>query len=86
MNTTTPKTRFEPSTNAKRSRILTAVAQDRPRDLAVFRRAFSGTSKANGIKAKCLECVWLDHAAIAECTATECPLHPYRPFQKKGET
>ncbi len=66
----------------KRAALLKAIAEDHPRDLPFFRAAFEGKSRAKAIKAKCLECCWLDHAAIHECTATECPLHSHRPYMK----
>lgn len=35
------------------------------------------------IKAFCGECVGYERLAVTECTAYACPLHAYRPYQKK---
>ena len=42
-------------------------------------------SKADAIKAKCLECVNFRYKRITECTAPQCPLYEVRPYQKKDE-
>ena len=68
----------------KRAALLKAIAEDHPRDLSFFRAAFEGKSRTNAIKAKCLECCWLDHQAVRECAATECPLWKFRPYQRLG--
>ena len=47
-------------------------------------KAMSGSSKAAGIKAFCLECVCWERVEVTRCSGTACPLWPYRPFQPKG--
>ena len=46
-----------------------------------FRNAFSGTSKAAGIKAKCIQCSGYQKAEIANCKVSACALFRYRPYQ-----
>ncbi len=45
-------------------------------------RAYSGRSKAAGIKAFCLQCVGFLRNEVRDCSARGCPLHPYRPYQQ----
>lgn len=40
-------------------------------------------SKANAIKAKCLDCCCFQRVEVRNCTAVDCPLHPHRPYQGK---
>ena len=50
-------------------------------------RARKGTaSPRSAIKAFCLECAGLIRKDITGCTATQCPLHKYRPYQQGGES
>jgi hypothetical protein len=66
---------------SKSDRVLEYIRKDGPASEGVFKKAFSGkASPRAAIKAKCLECTWLDRKAITECTADECPLWHYRPF------
>jgi len=37
------------------------------------------------IRAKCMDCVCFQQAEVRECTAIQCPLHPYR-MGKRPET
>ncbi|MBE3140922.1 MAG: hypothetical protein IMZ53_10095 [Thermoplasmata archaeon] len=53
---------------------------------AVFKKAYSGKSKAAGVRAKCLDCVNLIRAEVGLCEAITCPLWQYRPFQKGQES
>jgi len=41
-------------------------------------------SKADAIKAKCLECVNFKYKRVTECSAPQCPLFEVRPYQKKA--
>ena len=69
----------------ERAKMIRAVAEDAPSKAGLFRRVYG--AKANprlAIKTKCLECCWMDEATIRECTATECPLWSFRPYQLKG--
>ena len=71
----------------KRASMLEQVSKDAPGKKALFERVFRGeTSPRKVIKAKCLECCWMDEAAIRECTAADCPLWGLRPYQRKGRT
>ncbi len=66
-------------------RMLKQVSEDAPSKLAVFRRVFSSTASPRmAIKAKCLECCWMDVASIRECTGTACPLWNFRPYRKEA--
>lgn len=52
-----------------------------PRYRKLLQRAWSGKSRAAGVRAHCLECMgWEDNApgAVEKCTALACPLFPYR--------
>ena len=42
-------------------------------------------SPRQAIKAFCTECVGYDRAAVAACTAYECPLWQYRPYQQRSK-
>ena len=48
---------------------------------SVYERAFSGKSKAAGIKAMCLSCAGNVRAEITNCSTFACPLHGYRPYR-----
>jgi hypothetical protein len=66
----------------KRALMVRQVLEDAPGKAGVFRKVYSGTaSPRQAIKAKCLECCWMDEAGIRECTATGCPLFDFRPYQ-----
>lgn len=78
------RARHAAENDPKRAALLKAIAEDHPRDLAFFKAAFAGKSRTKAIKAKCLECCWLNHVAIRDCTATECPLHGFRPYVAGG--
>ncbi len=52
----------------------------------LFARAAAGNSRAAAIKAFCVECVGFKRADVTDCTATQCPLYPYRPYQRGDET
>lgn len=51
----------------------------------VFKRAFSGNSKASAVKAKCLDCCCYSRDEVRNCTVKKCPLWLYRPYQKEEE-
>ncbi len=69
----------------RRRRMLSQVSEDAPGKRKAFERAYSGqASPRHAIKAKCLECCWLDEQAIRECSAPDCPLWEYRPYQGNG--
>jgi hypothetical protein len=83
---TVRKARVERILTAKQRETLKSVSEDGSSSLKTFKKAYSALSPATGIKAKCLERVWLDREAIRTCNASECPLWPYRPYQtKQGE-
>lgn len=67
----------------KQAQLLRAVEADGPSMAGLFRRAFAGKGLRNAINAKCAECCWLDRAAIRNCTAADCPLWAFRPYQVK---
>jgi hypothetical protein len=49
-----------------------------PRYRKLYKKAMSGKSRKAGIRAHCLMCVALVPKEAALCTATACPLFPYR--------
>ena len=66
----------------KRRTMLEQISEDGPSLLGLFRRVYGPKStRSQAIKAKCLECCWLDRADIRECTASECPLWGSRPYR-----
>ena len=65
--------------------MLKQVSEDAPSKLGVFRSVYSTTaSPRQAIKAKCLECCWMDVAGIRDCTGTACPIWSFRPYQQKA--
>lgn len=70
----------------KRVLMLKQVSEDAPSKQGVFMRVYGGTaSPREAIKAKCLECDWMDEGSIRECTGTACPLWRFRPYQLHRE-
>ena len=68
-----------------RSRMMRQVSEDRSSVAPLFLRVYTGrASPRQAIKAKCLECCWMDEVGIRECTGTACPLWSFRPYQKGG--
>ena len=65
-------------TDAKRVARLQDVRQHAPRHLNVFRRAYAGGSLRAAVNAMCVECMGFEASEVARCTATACPLYPYR--------
>jgi hypothetical protein len=50
-----------------------------------YLKAMTGNSRAEKIKAKCLDCCnWLQ-IEIIHCSVTNCPLHSVRPYQQPQE-
>ena len=47
-------------------------------------RAAESKSKADAVKAMCLECVGFKYKRVAGCTAPRCPLYNVRPYRKKS--
>lgn len=70
---------------SKQEILLKAVREDAPSKAGLFKAVFEGGTRGKAIKAFCLYCCWMDVNAISYCTATECPLWGFRPYQKKGE-
>jgi hypothetical protein len=68
-----------------RSKLLQSIAEHNKLYLGVFEKAFSGTSRANAIKAKCLDCCCFQRAEITNCAVPNCPLYDYRPYQSGQE-
>ena len=67
-----------------RARMIKQVREDAPSRVGVFLRAYNGSaSPREAIRAKCLECCWLQEIAIRECPSTACPLWGFRPYQMK---
>lgn len=53
---------------------------------STLERAFAGSASPRAaIKAKCLECLNFDRAAIRVCSGYSCPLWRYRPYQRDEE-
>ena len=53
----------------------------------LFRRVkeLRGNSKADAIKAMCLECVGFKYKRVESCTAPQCPLYHVRPYRAATE-
>lgn len=63
---------------------IKAFAHQMPKNYRLnYLRAMSGTSRAAAVKAKCLDCCCWQRKEVQLCTASTCPLHPYRPYQKE---
>ena len=43
-----------------------------------YRRAMAGEGRKLAIRAMCIQCMGYESAEIERCTATACPLYPYR--------
>ena len=69
--------------DTRRARMMRQVSEDRSSAVSLFLRVYTGqASPREAIKAKCLECCWMDEVGIRECAGTACPLWAFRPFQK----
>lgn len=64
---------------------LLQIQRATPSYVGITKKAFSGSSKAAGIKAKCLDCSCWQRLEIANCLVLACPLYPYRPYQTDNE-
>lgn len=51
----------------------------------ILKRAYSGKSRAEAIKAHCLQCAGFLRNEVRDCSARGCPLHPYRPYQQGSD-
>jgi hypothetical protein len=81
---TAPESEFS---DPKRALMIQQVSEDAPSKAGIFRRVYGGrATPRQAIKAQCLQCCWMDEAAIRECKSTECPLWDFRPFQRRAET
>jgi hypothetical protein len=47
----------------------------------MYARAMSGKSRPSGVKCHCLMCCGWQFKEVVNCTASNCPLFPYRPRQ-----
>jgi hypothetical protein len=71
--------------DAKRTSMLRQVSEHALSKVGLFTRCYDGSaSPRQAIKAHCLECCWMDEAAIRECRSMACPLWEFRPYQKRG--
>lgn len=52
---------------------------------SIFEKAATGRRPKAAIKAFCLACVGFVRKDITNCSATQCPLYPYRPYQAGQE-
>lgn len=66
-------------------RRLVECERGSPKYTGILKQAYSGGSKAAGIKAKCLDCCCYQRLEVEKCRATGCPLWAYRPYQNGGE-
>jgi len=71
--------------NSKELQTLKRVHGYLPSAKNTFLRAFSGTSKAAAIKAKCIECSCYQKNEVAKCRVTDCALYRYRPYKAGAE-
>ena len=66
----------------QKARKLQDVAQESPRHVETFRKAFEGKSLRAAINAHCVECVGYDAREIRGCTVRGCPLYEVRPHRE----
>ncbi len=52
---------------------------------ALYRKALTGKSRRAAVRSFCLECVGYQQAEVERCSATGCPLHPYRLLSGGGK-
>lgn len=64
----------------RQARFITTLP---PKFRQVFRRAFITNSKADAIKAKCLDCNCYQQAETARCDIETCPLYSHNPYLKR---
>ena len=81
------------SANGGRQRIRKGVGPDREGAIIAralemplssrntYLAAINGDSPTSAVKAFCAECVGWVRNEVTHCTATACPLWPYRPYQ-----
>jgi len=83
--------RFLRAGRPKSSRKVTEVVPDKvKRNLAeippayreTYKRAMTGKSLRAAVNSFCLECVCWQREEVKLCTAIDCPLYPYRPYNK----
>jgi len=44
------------------------------------------TSRADAMRAMCLQCVNYERQMVRDCPDIGCPLHHWRPYQERNET
>ena len=80
MQNTQQNTQFIPRSHKR----LEIIKRDCPSKLKLFEAVYAGKATRNQcIKAQCLDCMGLDQVAVRECGDRLCPLHKYRPFQRR---
>jgi hypothetical protein len=63
------------------------IADASPMYRGLLTKALDGTASPRGaIKAFCLRCVGYIRQDVTDCTAVNCPLHQYRPYQGAQDT
>ena len=63
---------------------LDIIKRDCPSRLKLFEAIYAKKATRNQcIKGQCLDCKGFDVNAVKECGDFLCPLHRYRPFQRK---
>lgn len=80
-----PSTRAPTGFDGLNARQRAAIEEAPASARGILERAYSGKSKAAGIKAFCLRCVGYARNDVRDCTSKGCPLWPYRPYQKDDE-
>jgi len=79
-----------PTKSSPNSGRLEAIAAHREQIPKVYRgnydRAMTGKSRKAAMRAFCLECVQWHREQIRRCTATHCPLYPYRAYTSSKNT
>jgi hypothetical protein len=80
-----PPSVFNTLISAGAQKRLNVIRRDNPSRLKLFERVYSGAATRNQcIKAQCLDCQGFDSVAVKDCGDSLCPLHKFRPFQRKG--
>jgi hypothetical protein len=63
-------------------KVLKKLAEIPPAYRQTYKRAMTGKSLRAATTAFCQECCGYQREEIKLCTAIDCPLYPYRPYEK----
>lgn len=66
------------ASSTRNPRIIEEERQYPPRARGIYRRAMSGLSRKAAMDAFCIGCMGYNPHLVADCTAPQCALYPYR--------